>query len=526
MSPSLVQLIDALSDPAVYGQAEPVVVHQTHISVVFVAGERAYKLKKPLELGFVDYSTPQRRRAFCEAEVRLNERLAPHVYQGVRSVVPHPDGGFRYGDPDDPAAIDWVVEMTRLYERDNFLSHLHAGTIEPQWLVELGRKMAAFHQTCARGEPGAYGALETVARNARENFSQAEDQIGRTVSRPVFDAARAATDAQLDALEALITARDETGHTCDTHGDLRLEHVYRIDGELVVVDCIEFNDAFRYADPVADVAFLAMDLRIRWADELARVFTDTYFDALPGGESLLDFYVAYRSAVRAKVHGMASAEPEIDEAKRSRSFAKSRGHWLFTWSTLAPPVRRPAIVLVGGLPGTGKSTLARTLAEHAAFECIDSDHVRKELAGVAPTDSMRAELDAGIYTPEWSRKTYAECLARAMTAVSEGGRVVISATFRTESLRLDFLEAAHAMGVCGVLLVCELPRDEVVRRIEARTGDASDADIATYDHVASAWEAPGAFVEARLVTVSTASPETARRQALDALSAFGIFDSP
>lgn len=514
-------LIAALSQASAYEADGEVEVHQTHISAVFVIGDRAYKLKKAVDFGFVDYSTPARRRALCEAEVRLNRRLAPGVYLGVRSVHLH-DGVARLGDPDDPDAVDWVVEMTRLDDADNFLAHLHAGTLREDWLAELGRQMAEFHLRCERGVPGGYGSFETVARNARENFEQATQQVGATVAESVFRAAREATDAWLERLEPEIRRRDESGCTRDTHGDLRLEHVYRSDGELVVVDCIEFNDAFRYSDPVADVAFLVMDLRIRWHAALARTFTAAYFAASPGGESLLNFYVAYRSAVRAKVHGLAAIDPDVDQATRARATAKSRAHWLFAWSTLAPPRKRPALVLVGGLPASGKSTLARALAAAADLEVIDSDHVRKELAGVAAEHSMRGELDAGIYTADWTRRTYQACLDRSMTAVTEGRRVIVAATFRDESWRRRFLAEAHAAGVCALMLECHVPREEAVRRLEARHDDASDADLAVYDHVAASWETPGEMVRRRLTRIDAADAAMALLGARRVLGQAGL----
>jgi aminoglycoside phosphotransferase family enzyme/predicted kinase len=516
--------IDALSDPALYDGAQ-VTVHQTHISVVFVANDRAYKLKKPVDFGFVDYSTPELRRELCEAEVELNGRLAPDVYLGVRSVVPRGDG-LAYSTPDDAEAVDWVVEMQRLDESDNFLSHLHAGTLEPAWMADLGRKLADFHGSCELGEPGVHGCFDTVAKNARDNFAQSNEQVGHTVHEDVFERARRATNKALEQHAELIARRDAT-HRCtrDTHGDLRLEHVYRTDGKLAVVDCIEFNDAFRFADPVADIAFLVMDLRIRWGNELADAFTEAYFAARPGGEELLDFYVAYRSAVRAKVHGLAACESELSESARERAFVKSRAHWLFTWGTLAAPGDRPALVLVGGLPGTGKTTVGRILEHSAGFRAIDSDRVRKELAGLPAEADASAAADSGIYTAAFTERTYDACLDKAREAVFAGERVVVSATFRDEAQREAFLREAHALGVPGLFFECDLPRDVVLDRIAARQergGDASDADAGIYDHVASQWEPLGDFVRGRAHRVPTTTRDASRRRALEILAGYGL----
>jgi hypothetical protein len=214
--------------------------------------------------------------------------------------------------------------------------------------------------------------------------------------------------------------------------------------------------------------------------------------------------------------------PELDAASRERAIFKSRAHWLFTWSVLAPPAERPALVVVGGLPGTGKTTLARHLAAEHGFSLIDSDHVRKELAGVAATESMRAELDGGIYTPEWTTKTYDECLARALAVVHDGGRAVVSASFTRDAHRLQFLEAAHAAGVRGLMLECVLEPAEACRRITARDGDASDADLATYAHLAAAWEAPSAFVQTVLEQVPTEDRESTTDRARSILRQAGL----
>lgn len=512
--------LEDLSRPDVYG-GESVVVHQTHISVVFVAGDRAFKLKKPVDLGFVDYSTVARRREYCEAEVRLNRRLAPHVYLGVRSVI-ECDGHLELGPTEAENAVDWVVEMKRLDERDNFLSMLHAGDLEADWLREVGHKMALFHNGCQRGEIGNYGSFETVAQNALDNFSQASQQVGRTVYEHVFEQAHTNTRDALERLKPLIHERDSTGHTRDTHGDLRLEHVYRVDAELCVVDCIEFNDAFRYADPISDIAFLVMDLRIRWADEHADALCEGYFSVRPGGRDLLDFYVAYRSAVRAKVHGMTSLSPEVDDSTRERALIKSKAHWLFAHATLADPDERPALILVGGLPGTGKSTLGKDLEAHAGFRAIDSDHVRKELAGISPSARAGAAHGKGIYTAEWTQKTYAECLERARAELERGGRVVVSATFKDDARRETFLHEAHRLGVPAYMLVCELEREEVAHRIRERKGDASDADLSVHDYVANRWEAPSDFVASRTHSVSTRTRRESLRQSLDLLEDFGL----
>lgn len=523
MSATLEQLLDALSQADAYpGNVGEVEVHQTHISVVFLVGDRAYKVKKPVDLGFVDYSTLERRRQLCRREVELNRRLAPSIYRGVVPIV-SVDGALRVGgDPATADVVEWAVEMVRLDDAATLKSRLARGAVEPAWMDELGALVSKFHRDARRGpEVSAMASFDVVARNALDNFRQSVDQVGETIARPVFERYRARTEAQLEALRPVIEERARSHVPCDTHGDLRLEHVYRIDERLVIIDCIEFNDAFRFADPVADAAFLTMDLRFRWADELAGRFEDAYFDGADQGRALLPFYVAYRSAVRGKVHGIRAVEPEVPPEERAAARRESAAHWMFGWSTLAEPSERPALVGVFGLPGTGKSTLAGDLATAYGFEVIDSDVVRKELAGLSPDHSAADAPGAGIYTAEFSRKTYRACLDRALDRVREGGRVIVDATFRSQEWRVALMQAAKSTGVTGMMLECVLPREVAGARIDRRSGGPSDADWEVYRHMEQTWE-PAATARAR--SVETVDRDDALAAAAKALADFGLVE--
>src|SRR5262245_32742884 len=392
----LPRLIAALSEPDAYpypvGRVE---VRQTHISVVFLAGEHVYKIKKPVNLGFLDFSTLDKRWHFCEEEVRLNRRLAPEVYLGV---VPVTRRGDSFAVEGDGEPVEWAVKMRRLPDDATLLRRLERGEVDESVMRSLAQTVANFHlqPTLTLPHKGgvekSFGRFEVVAGNARENFAQSAGQVGVTVSQAVFDRLRALTETELSRLKPLIEARAERDMPRDTHGDLHLDHVYlladplphgRGSERLVLIDCIEFNERFRFADPVADMAFVVMDLLFHGRRDLARAFADAYFAATGDaeGRELLSFYVAYRAAVRAKVDGIKAAEAEVPETARAAARARARAHWLLALGELAGPAARPGLVLVGGLPGTGKSTLARALAERTGFTAIRSDVVRKEIAG-------------------------------------------------------------------------------------------------------------------------------------------------
>lgn len=524
------ELVAALSRPCAYPHPAPEVeAVQTHISVVFLAGDRAYKIRKPVDLGFLDFTTLERRRADCEAEVELNRRLAAEIYLGVEPVVRGESGELRFGGEGEP--VEWAVAMRRLPAGRTLEALLERGELGPELLAEVGRRVADFHARAARGpEIDRWGRFEVVAGNARENFEQTERFCGATVSAPVWRRLSELTERELSARRELIERRAECGVTRDTHGDLHLDHVYSLPdrappADLPIIDCIEFNERFRYADPVSDAAFLAMDLAFHGRDDLADAFADAYFAAAGDepGRSLMPHYTAYRAVTRGKVESLTLAEEEVPAGQRWRELQRARAHFLLALRLLAPPAERPCLVLAGGLPASGKSRLAEGLAAAAGFTVVASDAVRKELAGLDPHESGRAPVDRGIYTAEWNERTYAVCRERAERHLFEGGRVVVDASFWREAERSGFLAAARAWCVPARLFLCEVSPDEARRRLEHRTGGVSDAYREVYEALADRFEPPGEETAARLTRLDTSGPpEETLAAALAALRIDGL----
>jgi uncharacterized protein len=526
-------LIEALSRPSAYAEpVDAVEVHQTHISVVFLAGSMAYKIKKPVAFGFVDYDTIERRRHFCEEEVRLNRRLARDVYLGVVPVIREGESIRVEGTGE---VVEWAVKMRRLPDWATLRHRVSVGGITAHDLAELARRLARFHAAAESGPAvAACCTFAAIAANARENLDQSASHVGTAVSRSTLDRLRQRTEVALERLRGTIEARAARGVPRDTHGDLRLDHVYWVPdrhppGDWVVVDCIEFDPRYRHADPIADISFLAMELSLEGQPVLADAFVETYLRAAGDaeGRELLPFYRAYRAAVRGKVEGMKLAEPEVPEADRSAARDRARALWLSALSELEEPDCMPCLVLLAGLPGTGKSTLARGLAERAGFTVLRTDAIRKELAGRSNGTPPPAGFAEDIYTPEWDARTYGECLRRAEAVVFEAGRALVDASFREEARRRLFLDAARRWGVAGRLLLCRADPDIIRQRLNHRREDASDAGWRIYQEAARRWEELGSATDAaaREIDGGGTSAETLD-QALAALSETGLMTEP
>jgi hypothetical protein len=478
---SLPPLITAMLQPAFYPQRPAAVtLAQTHISFVLLAGADVYKLKKPVRFSFLDFSTVDHRRHFCEEEVRLNRRLAPDVYRGVVAIC-RDAAGFRLGDAADPAAVDYAVHMRRLPDERTLEHLLEIHAVAPAMIDAVAQRLVDFHRQADAGPAvTANGDASAIARILDDNFTGVRPFRGVTVSPADDDAIQHFTRDFLATHAALFARRQAEHRIRDGHGDLHADHIYLTD-PLVIIDCIEFNPLFRYCDVASDLAFLVMDLEYHDAPALARHLVARYA-ALSGDTELpqlVPFYACYRAYVRGKVDSLKSAEEEVDPADRAAARTSAARHFAlayrYTWSA------RPGVVVIAGLSGTGKSTVATALQHRTGYVHLVTDVIRKELAGLPPT--ARGGAETGLYTPEHSIRTYDEMFRQAEAALAADRGVILDATFQLRAGRRTARALAERYGVPFALAECRCDETVVHERLAQRDRhgrDASDADWAVY----------------------------------------------
>lgn len=485
-------LVDGLRDPRAYATApDAVSMVETHASLLFFAGERVYKVKKPVDYGFLDFSTIERRRFFCAEEVRLNRRLAPDVYLGVVAITRDGAGRVRIGG--DGEVVEHAVEMVRL-PADRMLDRLlDEDRVTDAELDAVAERIAAFHATArADAEVAAFGAPEAVAARVRENLDECAALAGdppreARADAPVLsvfalDRLRAWTEAELLRLRPLLARRAAAGFVREGHGDLHAGNIcLPAGGGVIAYDCIEFEPAFRCVDVGAEVAFLAMDLERRGHVAQAARVVDRYCAASGDDEAraVQALFRCHYACVRGKVTALRARGGAGAAAWREAvaSFHLALG------STLAP-----ACVVMTGLPGTGKSSWAKRLAPALRAAVVRSDEVRKRLAGLGPT--ARGDQN-NLYTQQITEHTYTEVSRRGRAALSQGRSVVLDATAPTAARRAQLLAA----GGVGVVVHCVCDAGVTLGRLARRSAagtDASDADASVYLALRERYEPPGA----------------------------------
>lgn len=496
---------------------------ETHISWVFLGADEVFKVKRDVDLGFLDFTTMEKRRAACEAEVRLNRRLAPDVYLGVVPVRVDADGVHRIDGPGE--VVDWAVRMKRLPVDSRADVLLRAGSLGPPQIDELAERIARFHASArCDADTSMHGSTDAIRRNVIENFEQTRGRIGDYLSESQAEEIEA---WQLQTLgdAARFDARVQAGRVRDGHGDLRLEHVYFApDGSIAIIDCIEFNDRFRYGDVCADIAFLSMDLAWHGRVDLAERLLAQYARASGDYDlySVVDFYESYRAFVRGKVALLLASDHEASSEARERARQEARRYFLLSLAYERPPLVPPRLIAVGGMIASGKSHAARMAGDVMAAPVLGSDRLRKQQMGREPTDSLKSEAWSGAYAPAATTAVYDELLRLADIVLSSRRPVVLDASFRARSMRDAARRLAERHGVPFLLIECSAPREVLRSRLDAREGsptEESDARADLLDEFERHFEPISELPPSQHVRLDTSQPVSETRKRLVAVLA-------
>ena len=465
-------LVASLLQPSAYphpvsGRVEHI---STHISDVFLAGDFAYKVKKPVNLGFCDFSTAELRERFSRRELELNQRLTDGVYLSIEPVA-FDVATEGYSVAGDGTPVDVALKMRRLRSEDQLDRHIANGDAGIEEIGQIAGLLADFHGS-APAAPPQFGTVEAVSNIVLGNLDRVVEHAQPELDRGALANIRAYSTQFLEQRGDLITARHTARKPRMCHGDLHAANIFL---ELhtgrarktQIIDCIEFNDSFVYIDPAADLAFLSMDLKRLGHPELARVLLESYVEA--SGDAriwpLMPFYETYRAMVRCMASSIMAGESSGEDKARNQSLADS---YLALAGEISSQERPQFLAITAGVTGTGKSTVAKPIAGAWGAVHLQTDAIRRELAGIGPTERSGSDVFGGIYTREMSQRTYEEMHRRARAALADGRSVIMDGTHLQRRFRRQSLEIGRAAGATTIVVECSLSDAKTVQRLVSR----------------------------------------------------------
>lgn len=480
------------------GESGQVDFHETHISRLYLTRDHVYKMKKPVNFQFLDFTTLEKRHFYCTEELRLNQRLCPDTYQEVLEI--RRDGDFFRLGPGSGEIVDYLLRMKRLPGGAMLSNLLAKGDPSlPREMERLGRHLAAWHcvQPPVSGDENS--DLERIRQNWDENLRQTAPLVNRLLTIDAQDLMRQRVEAFLTEQSPLLRKRQATGQVIDGHGDLHTEHICLTD-PIRIYDCIEFNERFRLADRLADLAFLLMDLEYRGRRDLSarllRAYDDTWGEDTDGPR-LLSFYKSYRAWVRGKVLGFLAQDPEADAGTRADAVARGCRYFSLALGYLCPT----GLILTCGLMGTGKSVLAAELATALGAIQLRSDELRKKLAGLSPLNRELSAFGEGLYNREATERTYRALAIRAEAHLAAGRTVIVDASFAGKDRRDEFRALAQRQRRPLTLLWMNCPDELLLKRLRHRQGDASDGRPELLEKQKEIFQSP--LGESRVLPVDT-----------------------
>jgi hypothetical protein len=471
--PSLPPLIQQMQQPEFYPHpvTQPIQLLQTHVSYVFLTGDYAYKVKKPVNFGFLDFSTLEKRQHFCQEELRLNQRGAADLYLDV---LPITQIGDRVQLGGSGTVVEYTVKMRQFPQSALFTEIYDRGELTTELLERLAAELARFHR---RAETSDYirtfGTVEQIRLAIDENYEQTKHYVGGPQTPQQLDETRHYTDRLFSEQRALFDSRIKHNWIRECHGDVHLRNIALWQDKILLFDCIEFNEPFRFVDTMFDVAYIVMDLDARDRQDLSNRFLNAYIEQMGDWEGLqvLPLYLSRQSYVRAKVTSFLLDDPSIPESVKQESSQTAARYYHLAWNYTRPKQGR--IILMAGLSGSGKSTVARMLASQFNGIQIRSDAVRKHLAGVPLTEPG----DAALYSPDMTQRVYDRLLTLGLTLANQGYTVILDAKYDRQALRQAIRSQAEEHQLSCHMVYCTAPLEVRQQWLQARAGDVSDATV-------------------------------------------------
>jgi len=458
---------------------------ETHISWVILTGEFVYKIKKPVDFGFLDFSTLEKRKFYCEEELRLNRRLAENLYLNVIPLTGSPDEPILKGEG---KAFEYVVKMLP-FSQEMQLDHVLArNELKPDMIDSIAYLIADFHQHIDKANNTSnFGIPESVYQPTEENFIQIREKVTNQKQLQLLSALEQWSNDTFDHIKNILSERKHNGFIRECHGDLHLRNIAWYENKPLAFDCLEFNANFRWIDVMSEIAFLVMDLDDHKQPELAQRFLNQYLEISGDydGCRVLRYYLVYRAMVRAKVAAIRSHQSGISQQETNEA-NKEFNSYLELALTYTKQ-QAPFIIITRGMSASGKSTITQALLEKVGAIRIRSDRERKRLFNIKPNQNSHANAGQGIYDAEATQKTYHKLLALTETIIDGGFPVIIDATFSKPEQRQLFKDLATKKHVRYIILEFSATHETLKQRIRNRKNDVSDADITILENQIKKW---------------------------------------
>lgn len=497
---SLPPIIEQMLTPEFYTHpvTEPIQLLQTHISFVLLTGQYAYKVKKPMNFGFLDFSTLEKRKYFCEEELRLNRRLAPDLYLSVLPII-ETDGKYSFDESAVGTPVEYAIAMPEFSQEDLLIEMFGSGRLTANHVKQIGEQLATFHQNALTNDHiNSFGTMESVRAVANDNYASTTKYIGIAQTQTQFDQTRDYTEQFFADNAGLFSDRIAKGKVRECHGDVHLKNICLYQDQIQIFDCIEFNEPFRNSDVLYDAAFLLMDLQFRGRRDLANIFLNTYLERTGDyeGAVLLPLHCSMRAYIRAKVTSFLLDDPNIPAPVKADAQTEASAYYKLAWEYTQP--QQGKLIIMSGVSGSGKSTTAKEIAAKQDAIYLRSDAIRKQIAGL---DLMQRGGDE-LYNPEMTAKTYSRLSELATLLASKGFTVILDAKYDRVSLRTEAIAAAQAQNIPVEIVYCTASVEVLEQRLRDRATANNDIADATVELLASQLASFEDFTPEELVLIN------------------------